>query len=229
LRNEQVFLPAMVHFTIHKDDLYTFEKEQAALEPLIKVLLRSYEGIFDQPVSISEKMISGLLKKEPAQVKIQLEQLMQSGVIDYRPQKDTPQLFFPRNRIRVEEISIDMVAYAKRKEQFRSRMKQMMKYVTENRECRSRMIGMYFGDSSIPYCGICDNCLRQKSMPVSKEEFESIRQQIMSLLKKEPLHSKDLLVKLAGIKKEKAWKVLEFLQAENKIEMDAGGLVTSLA
>ena len=36
---------------------------------------------------------------------------------------------------------------------------------------------------------------------------------------------KDLLRLLNGIKKEKAWKVIEFLQAENKIEMDASGWV----
>ena len=45
------------------------------------------------------------------------------------------------------------------------------------------------------------------------------------MVKYESLHTKDLLQKLNGIKKEKAWKVLEFLQAENKIEMDATGWV----
>jgi len=34
-----------------------------------------------------------------------------------------------------------------------------------------------------------------------------------------------LLLKLSGVKKEKAWKVLEFLQAENEIEMDKSGWV----
>jgi len=34
-----------------------------------------------------------------------------------------------------------------------------------------------------------------------------------------------MLLRLDTIKKEKAWKVIEFLQAENKIEMDAGGWV----
>jgi ATP-dependent DNA helicase RecQ len=34
-----------------------------------------------------------------------------------------------------------------------------------------------------------------------------------------------LLEKLNGVGKEKAWKVIEFLQAENKIEMDRAGLI----
>ena len=45
------------------------------------------------------------------------------------------------------------------------------------------------------------------------------------MIKNETLHTKDLLLKLNGIKKEKAWKVIEFLQAENKIEMEANGWI----
>ena len=53
----------------------------------------------------------------------------------------------------------------------------------------------------------------------------TLHHRILNMIKYESLHTKDLLQKLNGIKKEKAWKVIEFLQAENKIEMDAGGWV----
>jgi ATP-dependent DNA helicase RecQ len=39
------------------------------------------------------------------------------------------------------------------------------------------------------------------------------------------MHTRELLEKLNGVKKEKAWKVIEFLQAENKIDMDKDGFV----
>ena len=223
--NEQVFLPSAVMFTTNKDYLYSFEKEQSSLEPVVKTLLRSYEGIFDQSTSISEKIMAGLMKKEVEEIKMQLSQLHQSGVIEYRPQKDTPQIFLLRHRIKAEDISINMVAYNKRKEQFQRRMKQMVNYVKEEGECRSRIIGTYFGDATIKACGICDNCLRQKTLRLNKEEFEKLYNRIINIVNGEPLHTKDLLLKLDGIKKEKAWRVLEFLQAENKIDMDAGGWV----
>jgi|CXWL01.1.fsa_nt_gi ATP-dependent DNA helicase RecQ len=223
--NEQVFLPSSVVFTTNKEYLYLFEKENPLLEPAIKTLLRAYEGIFDQPTSISEKMMAGLMKKDVEEVKKQLTQLQQAGIIEYRPQKDTPQLLLLRNRIKAEDISINMVAYNKRKEQFQQRMKQMMSYVKEEGECRSRIIGSYFGDSNIRQCGICDNCLRQKATNLTKEEFETLHHRIINMVKYESLHTKDLLMKLNGVKKEKAWKVIEFLQTENIIEMDAGGWV----
>jgi ATP-dependent DNA helicase RecQ len=223
--NEQVFLPSSVGFNTNKDYLYAFEKEHPQLEPVIKTLLRAYEGIFDQPVSISEKMMAGLIKKDAEEIKKQLTQLHQAGIINYQQQKDTPQLFLLRNRIKAEDIVINMVAYEKRKELFQKRMKKMVSYVKEEAECRSRIIGSYFGDNNIRPCGICDNCLRQKAETLSKEEFETLQHRIINIVKYESLHTKDLLLKLNGVKKEKAWKVLEFLQAENEIELDKTGWV----
>jgi ATP-dependent DNA helicase RecQ len=223
--NEQVFLPSSVSFTTNKDYLYAFEKEHPLLEPVIKTLLRAYEGIFDQPTSVSEKMMAGLLKKDVEEVKKQLTQLHHSGIIEYQPQKDSPQLLLLRNRIRAEDITINMVAYNKRKENFQQRVKQMVSFVKETGACRSRIVGSYFGDDNIKACGICDNCLKQKAIRLTKEEFETLHHRIFNIIKDEPLHTKGLLLKLSGVKKEKAWKVIEFLQAENKIEMDAGGWI----
>lgn len=223
--NEQVFLPSSVVFTTGKEHLYQFEKEHPQLEPVIKTLLRSYEGIFDFPSSISEKVIGSLLKKDADEIKKQLTQLHRAGLIDYVPQKDTPQLFLLRSRIKAEELSINMTQYNRRKDEFQKRMKQMILFVKEDIQCRSRIIGLYFGDNKIRACGICDNCLKQKATILGKVEFEAIRHRILNLVKYEPMLTKDLLLKLSGVKKEKAWKLLEFLQAENKIEMDGNGNV----
>ncbi|HUR66979.1 MAG TPA: ATP-dependent DNA helicase RecQ [Chitinophagaceae bacterium] len=223
--NEQVFLPPSVVFTTNKDYLYSLEKDQPGLEPLIKTLLRSYEGIFDQPCSISEKVIANLLKKDAEEIKQQLSQLQQAGVIEYQPQKDSPQILLLRSRTKSEDIHINMVEYGKRKEQFQTRVKQIVEYIKEETACRSRIIGSYFGDEKIASCGICDNCLKLKATRLTKDEFDMLHHRIINMVKYEALQTKDLLQKLNGIKKEKAWKVIEFLQAENKIEMDNKGWV----
>jgi len=224
--NEQVFNPSTVVFTTDKNQLRNIENENVKLDNIIKTLLRAYEGIFDQPASISEKMMAGLLKIDYEEVKKQLHLLHTMGIIVYQPQKDTPQLFLSINRIKAEDVRIDMAAYIKRKEQFQRRMKQMLEFVDGNTACRSQVIGFYFGDEKIKACGICDNCLRQKASILSKEEFETLHHRIINLIKLEPLHTKDLLLKLNGVKKEKAWKVIEFLQAENKISVNKTGLVS---
>lgn len=224
--NEQVFLPATVQFTVLKDRLYLFEQSHAHFEPLIKTLLRAYEGIFDQPVGISEKVIAGLLYLDLEKVKQQLNELDKAGIIDYQPQRDSPQVYFLRRRVKAEEITIDKVAFDLRKMQFLGRIKQMQSFVSESKECRSRIIGLYFGDEHIKNCGICDNCLRNKNTELSKEEFDTLHLRILAIVKNESLHSRDLLEKLTGTKKEKALKVLEFLQAENKLMVDQKGWVS---
>lgn len=224
--NEQVFLPSLVMFTTNREVLATIEKENPDLDYLIKTLLRSYGGIYDQLCSISEKMIASIVRKDVVEVKKLLQQLHTAEIIEYRPQKDTPQLLLLRSRIKAEEITIDMAAYAKRKEQYQQRMKQMIAYIQDEKKCRSQIIGHYFGDMEINACGVCDNCLKQKAAVLSKEEFEAIHLQIIKKIEAASIHSKDLLQHLHGFKKEKAWKVIEFLQAENKIEVDAGGWVT---
>jgi len=103
------------------------EKEHHQFEPIIKTLLRDYEGGFDQPVPVAEKMMAGLMKKDVEEVKKQLTQLQQAGIISYQPQKDTPQLLLLRNRIKCEDIVSTLVDYETRKEMFKKRMKQINK------------------------------------------------------------------------------------------------------
>ena len=223
--NEQVFLPSGIKFTTDKNHLYEFEKAYPLLEPLVKTLLRAYEGIFDYPVSISELLLAKLLRKDVVKIKEDLRQLHQYGMIEYRPQKENPQLFLLRNRIRSEELSINKLNYRQRKEKFTARIKEMTRFILSESQCRSKMVGIYFGDTAMRNCGICDNCLRRKAVSLSKEEFESIHQSIINTLQQQSMRTKELLAVLNGIKKEKAWKVIDFLQAENKIEMDITGLV----
>ena len=224
--NDQVFLPSSIHFTVQKESLYRFEQSYPQHEELIKTLLRAYEGIFDQPTGISERFIAGLMKTGLEEIMQKLLELDRAGIIDYQPQKDTPQLFFLRSRIKTEQLSINKEAFEQRKAQFLARVKQMQSFVTEQSECRSRIIGLYFGDSNIRACGICDNCLRKKNATLSKAEFDNLHQRILSIIKSEAIHSSVLLQKLEGTKKEKAWRVIEFLQSENKLQVDASGWVS---
>jgi ATP-dependent DNA helicase RecQ len=102
----------------------------------------------------------------------------------------------------------------------------MMVYVNEKKACRSQLIGAYFGDNDLRPCGICDNCLRKKETPITREEFDALHQQIINVLKDEPVPVTQLLASINSTDKEKAWQVIEFLQAENKIKVDRNGAVS---
>jgi len=157
---QQVFMPARVQFTIGKEALYDFEKDHPALQPLIHTLLRSYEGIFDQPVSVRERQLTYSTRSAPGQVAADLAQLQAYHIIGYVPLKESPQLYFFRDRVAAEDLYIDPVRYRERKEQYATRIRAMVRYLGLSVECRSRYLANYFGDKEAEDCGVCDNCLR---------------------------------------------------------------------
>lgn len=223
--NEQVFVPSRLRFTASKAELYRFETEHPGLDPLVKTLLRIYEGIFDYPTAISEMLIARTMRLDLAEVKTRLIQLDRLGLIDYQPQKDSPQLFFTRPRARQGELRINQAGQDLRRKKLGARIEDMIRYVESRSECRSQLIGRYFGDEAIAACGICDNCRSRKKTLPGGDEFDRIRVRIILALKKAPLETKDLLQTLADIETEKAWQVIGFLQEEEEIETDQNGRI----
>lgn len=221
--NEQVFLSSKAMFICNKEVLYQFETSNPFLEPFTKTLLRTYEGIFDQEVNIHERSLAFLLRMEVKEVINCLQQLHLYGVICYVPQKDTPQLFFIQNRVKAEHLIINIHHYNERKLHYKNRVDSFIRYI-KSPLCRSRLTGNYFGDEDIKLCGICDNCLHQKRSYITSPEFLMIEERILAALH-QPVHSKDLMKYLIGIKKDNAWKVIEFLQVEKKIEVNEAGMI----
>ncbi len=158
------------------------------LDPLIKVLLRSYAGIYDQPVAIHEKMLASLLKWSLQEVVKGLYDLHKFQIVDYNPQKETPQIYYNQPRRKSGDIRIDEKEYLFRKEQFVKRVKGMLAYVQTNK-CRSVAIAEYFGEKDTENCGICDNCVKKEKEKLSPAEFESYlsrnfaREPVLSLLR----------------------------------------------
>jgi ATP-dependent DNA helicase RecQ len=222
--NEQVYVPARAQFTTGKDALYEFENTYPTLTPLIKTLLRTYEGIFDFPTAINEIVIAKLLNTEKQIVLQQLQQLQAFQIIAYAPQKDTPQVYFFANRPPTANLRINMQLLNERKKRYEERIATMRSYVVEEKTCRGKFIAHYFGDTEARECGGCDNCLRNKSTALTEKEFAAIHERIVQILQK-PSTSTHLLQQLNGIKKEKAWQVINFLQAENKLLIGEDGII----
>ncbi|MFT4154628.1 ATP-dependent DNA helicase RecQ [Parafilimonas sp.] len=224
--NETVFIASTVEFTAPKALLFDFENAHPRLEPVIKCLLRTYEGIYDNKVSISEKLISRLTKTSPDEVKQKLLQLQAFHIIDYTLQKDTPQIYFITNRAPAQYLVINHERYRRRKADFTKRMETMLRFMQETLVCRSRFIGNYFGDNEISDCGICDNCLKRKSTALSREAFSTIKEAILSRAAGKSANVQNILDEYKHIKKENLWLVLNYLQSEKMIIITSDGNIT---
>jgi ATP-dependent DNA helicase RecQ len=223
--NEQVFSPSKVSFSCDRQTLTDFEISNPHLDLLIKSLLRSYEGIFDNIVSIHEAGLSRMNKTTVPQVVEQLKQLHALGLINYQPQKETPQIFFLQNRAPSEHINFNHQSYLKRKQEYQLRIDAMEGYIMLENKCRSQYVGNYFGDQNMKLCGMCDNCLAQKNVQLTTEEFKIITGSIFHSLTGTALEVKTLLLILRMHKKDKVWKVLNYLQSEGQLKVNEKGSV----
>jgi ATP-dependent DNA helicase RecQ len=222
--NEKSFISPTVVFNVSKEQLYAFQNSHPAYESLLSVLLRTYEGIFDYPAFISERSVASSLGTTIDEVKKQLSEVHRFGVIRYEVQNENPQVWFGKRRVSANDLVIDLRMYEKRKAAFITRVKQMTGY-TKAEECRAVYINQYFGDDSKKQCGICDNCLKKKAGSLTSVEFGVISDKIQLKLKERPLQANELVSAL-GVNKEKAWKVMRFLEQENKIEVKIDGTVS---
>jgi len=222
--NEPVFLPATLYFICDRQVLNQFEEENPLLEPLIKVLLRSYAGIYDQPVAIHEKTVASLLGSTPEEIAKGLHKLHQYQIVDYNPQKETPQIYYNQPRRKSADIHIDEHAYRFRKEQFIKRVKGILDYV-QTKTCRSAAIAEYFGEQDAEPCGICDNCVKKEKDKLSPAEFEAIYQKLRAGAQQQSLTPSALFDQFADIHFEHLRKVIDFMQAENKLIVDDEGIV----
>jgi ATP-dependent DNA helicase RecQ len=222
---EQIFLPSRVVFTSSKRTLEEFEAQNPKLEPVIKGLLRTYGGIFDMECIISEKQLVAFIKADLDFIKQSLIQLHQFGILQYTPQKEKPQLQFLQSRVPVEQLFINPATIANRKQQFEARVQQMIRYTSDNNQCRSKTIGLYFGDEHSTDCGVCDVCLWKKGNELSPTEFTQLQQQILHAATEKGIVVKEFISRLGSKQKERVWKVIDHLVAEEKLVLSEDGLL----
>jgi len=220
---ETFFKPSTLVFATDKNSLEDFEKINPIFEPLIKGLLRSYEGIFDFPSIIYETQLAKFIKVDVSTVKKQLVHLHQNRLIVYTPQKDKPQIYLVQNRMYNDSFKLNLVDYFIRKTNYENRIAAILNYIENTIDCRSKLIGRYFNDTLITNCQICDNCINTNADELSPEDVEKITRELLSLAKTTSVTIKNIRMLLPTYKKNQLWKVLRFLQKEEQLTISNQG------
>ena len=215
--NEQIFVPAKVEILVDKNILEHIEKTHPTVEQTLKTLLRSYAGILNNEVAISEKQLAKVSHQSYEKIHEDLKQLKQLGIIQYHSRKETPQIYFINNRADVNSLIINHEAFFKRKKEFEKRLTHFIKYITNKEACRANYIATYFNAPLDVDCGICDNCLSKKKASISKHELELIIEEIKNSIAQKPKEIAELIQELKHIKKSNLLEIISFLQDQNII------------
>ena len=225
--NEQVFNPSRLQVTANRQRLTEIENSDPELDAVLKSLLRNYEGVIDQPVNIFENAIAANVRIHPDELMERIKLLHTYNIVDYQPQKNKPQVYLVHDRIKTDELRINTENYNKRRARFEARLAKMIEYTFNTEECRSVIIGKYFGDKEINDCGICDVCLEKKKTSLSQKEFKNINDDIIKIIKANPSTPDEIASRFTQVPKYKIMEVIHFLQAEEKIIIAENGTITS--
>lgn len=197
--------------------LYKFQVENPKYDNFIKLLLRSYGGVFDDYVTISEKTLAQREGVNEAVVQNQLIQLHKLGVIDYQPRKDQPQLSFVGNRADASRLNLSKALLQKRKQVANDKLDGMLTYANNTVECRSRKLVTYFNELGATDCGVCDVCLERKKLAMSEPEFEQLVEAIHGQIQSKPLFIEQLVSLLPGYPNEKVVETVRYLLDNDKL------------
>lgn len=183
---EEINNPSRLFFTVGRDDLYKFQVKNQKFDGFIKLLLRSYTGLFSQYVAINEEMLANRSGLNRDQVYRYLVKLASSKIISYIPKKKNPVITLLEERLDDKNVYLSSKQYTFRKEKYISRITEMMSYVKAETKCRSQYLLSYFGETRAPRCGQCDVCLDKEKEGISPKVFASIEEKIREQLAGSP-------------------------------------------
>ncbi len=217
--SESFYLPSSMMFKVDRLDVYEFLLQNPNVENLLKTLLRSAQGqAFLNFVNLNESSIANFLNISIPTLQKQIGFIAKAGIIDYRPQTENPRITFLRERVPVENLSIDLEAFNFRKNRLYERITKAIQYA-ENKACRSLSLIHYFGEESDVTCGICDVCLGRHKVELSKEDYERYKAKILSILTNNPTEEKLLLQSFSFKHHPKVRQALAFLIDEGVLEI----------
>lgn len=212
-------------FTLRRDELYRIQENNPDTEKLLRIILRSYTGVFTDYAYINEDSLASRTGLTRQQVYETLVFLTRRRILHYIPGKKTPYIIYTRERQETDRIYLSDEVYEDRKKSYIQRIEAMLSYAETDDKCRSRMLLRYFGEKNEHNCGHCDVCLQKHDSGVKQNEFDEIVRKIEELLQENSMSVTVLQQQLeAAWKKEHIQQVLHFLLAEEKLKLEDGRL-----
>lgn len=151
-----------IKFKTDKETLYRYIAENPKLENFIKVVLRTYGGLFEFDTQINTYLLGKKTQISESLIDLNFKQLATDNIIDYTSIASDLEILFlvhrdddrtinrfaniidDQNKLKIENVS------------------KMLAYIENDTICRSVQLLQYFGETQKGVCGICDVCIKNK-------------------------------------------------------------------
>jgi ATP-dependent DNA helicase RecQ len=208
--------PSRIKFQVERDALYTFQVKHAGFDGFIKLLLRTYSGLFSQFVKIDESTLAKRSGLPTEKVRSYLQTLSKRQIIYYIPRKEIPLISFLEERLDDKNLLISPDRYNFRKVRYEKRIREILRYASSRSICRNQFLLSYFGQMDSPRCGRCDVCIQEENLQEGSEEFAQIVETISGILSAQDLLLEELVERTA-MDRRKVVQVTEWLVDQGRI------------
>lgn len=223
LATEAVYQTSKLMITTSNEALYKLQISHKQYEPLIKLLLRSYGGLFDNFVNIKESFLANKLKTTVENIKKALVLLQNHKYLEYIPESNSPKIIFLQARHSKSNLYLDTAFILKRMKLKERKLRDMLHYTTAQHLCRTKILCAYFGDMNVDDCGVCDVCLKKKKLGLEDQKYALISQQIIEQLSLQEYSLHPLIAKLANFNEADIVQSIQWLLETKIIEQNDAG------
>ncbi len=215
--NDAFYSPSKIKILANKKDLYEFQVTNPSFDPFIKLILRSYSGVFTEYTAINERYLAQSFMVDVSVIRKYLNLLKKYSIIDYIPENNLPTLVFIEERLPDNSNFLTYENYGKRKEIYVEKIQSVITYVSSTAKCRSQIILEYFDEKNPVRCGTCDVCRKRNELKLNRYEFDLILKELKEKIPQKPMPLNNLIEEIS-YPAHKVIKVINWLFENNKIK-----------
>lgn len=193
--SEQFQKKTRIQFLISHKQLTYFLETNPHFDAVVKAVLRTYGGVFENKVEINLQTICSKAGTGPEEVVKLLNHLDTEAIAEFEHDQHDASVTFlvPRE----DDATINpLVPYIKLQERSKKeKIGAVLAYVANTEKCRSEQLLNYFGEKNTSPCGICSVC-KAGAGPLNKETIKQIYYAIIGLLEQKAYSSREIAEKL---------------------------------
>jgi ATP-dependent DNA helicase RecQ len=180
---------AFIQIIIGNSALFNYIEKHPKQALILKVILRSHEGVFDHSTEILTHNIAKKTNLSEDEVIKQLTALNKAEIIHFESSKTDAQISFIEPREDDKTIHRISKIVNQQHDLKKAQLQSVIDYIKNDGICKSKKLLSYFEESNSKQCGICSSCLESKNNNLFSVNDTQI---ILNLLKTEALSSNKL-------------------------------------
>ncbi|NNC95484.1 MAG: RecQ family ATP-dependent DNA helicase [Chitinophagales bacterium] len=212
------YIPARLKFKADRNEIYKFQVENRKFEQIIQYLLRTYSGVMDDFVPIDEAQIARKLEIDRSIVLSLLNKLKELDYLFYEARSGINRIYFIRSRVPQKEVFFDSKEFDRKFEIDQTKMEAVIKYATNETDCRNIFITTYFGEKEVTPCGICDICINKRKLVENKGGKVLLVSEIEEFLKTEAKTVEDILYHFSNKNEKEVFAALRWMMDESVLK-----------